>query len=275
MIAFPNAKINIGLNIIEKRKDDFHTIETVFFPIGLTDILEAVENTGNKGTIFRSTGIKIPGNASENLCLKAYDLVQKDYNIPAVKIHLHKIIPIGAGLGGGSSDAAHFIHLLDTLFSLKISKKKKLDYARKLGSDCSFFIENKPVFAQGRGEKLQSITLSLAGYYLVLVCPPWHVSTRNAYSDVNPQKPVKSLKELIELPPGRWKETIFNQFETTVFRQFPGIEKIKKQLYECGAVYASMSGSGSSVYGIFYSPPVEKKIKMTFRDCFVWQEQLT
>lgn len=274
MICFPNAKINIGLDIVEKRKDKFHNIETVFYPIGLADILEVVENSDNSETIFNSTGIKIPGNLNENLCLKAYHLIKKDYKIPPVKIHLHKIIPIGAGLGGGSSDAAHFINLLDTIFALKISPKKKLSYAKILGSDCSFFIENKPLFAYGRGEKLQDIFLSLYGYYLVLVCPPIHVSTKDAYSDVKPQKKEQSLNSLIEMPLNKWKENISDQFEETVFKKFPGIEKIKKQLYVLGAVYASMSGSGSSVYGIFISEPDEKKLKMKFGDFFVWKERL-
>lgn len=275
MINFPNAKINIGLNIVKKRTDGFHDIETVFFPIGLSDILEVVENTGKSNVSFKNTGIKIPGKANENLCLKAYHLIKKDYpEISSVKIHLHKIIPIGAGLGGGSSDAAFFIRAIDEIFSLNIPEKQKLNYARQLGSDCSFFIVNKPCFATGKGEKLKPVFLNLFGYYLILICPPIHVSTKDAYAGVLPQKPEQSLKKLIELPIEKWKEKIFNGFEKTVFKKFPDIEKIKNQLYDMGAVYASMSGSGSSVFGIFISAPGSKKLKRIFSDCFVWEERL-
>lgn len=274
MICFPNAKINIGLDIVEKRKDNFHAIETVFYPLRLADILEVVKNSSNSRNSFKSTGINIPGKTKDNLCLKAYGLVKNDYDIPFVKIHLHKIIPIGAGLGGGSSDAAFFINLIDKLFSLNISLKKKLGYAKKLGSDCSFFIENKASLAYGRGEKLQPVLINLSGYYLILICPPIHVSTKTAYSNVVPARPKKSLKELISLPVTRWKDKIINQFEQSVFIEFPGIERIKKQLYDTGALYASMSGSGSSVYGIFESEPEEKKLRKKFADCLVWKENL-
>ncbi len=288
MICFPNAKINIGLDIVEKRKDNFHNIETLFYPIGLADILEVNENFTPKKlknyvenergisrrNSFKSTGINIPGNSKENLCLKAYELIKKDYSVPPVKIHLHKIIPIGAGLGGGSSDAAHFIHLLENLFSLKIPVKQKLNYALQLGSDCSFFIKNKAAFAKGRGEKLESAIFSLYGFYLVLICPPIHVSTKDAYSDVKPRKPNKPLKELLKMPVSEWKKNIFNQFEETVFKKFPGIEKIKIQLYNEGAIYSSMSGSGSSVFGLFDCLPDEKKLKKKFFDGFIWVEKL-
>lgn len=290
MVIFPNAKINIGLNIVEKRKDNFHNIETVFYPIGLKDILEVIASpantglknkpkkiTGNKNSKaadFTSTGTAIPGKADDNLCLKVIDLLKNHYDIPEVKIHLHKVIPIGAGLGGGSSDAAHLINLADSLFSLNIPLKKKLQFSKQLGSDCSFFIRNKPVFAYGRGDKFMPVDFSLGGYFLVLVHPPIHVSTKDAYSEVKPQPPAKSLKKNVTLPVETWKDNISNQFEETVFRKFPGIGKIKNQLYALGAVYASMSGSGSSVYGIFSSLPAEGLLKKNFRNCYIWNERL-
>lgn len=274
MVVFPNAKINIGLNIVEKRKDGFHNIETVFYPIGISDVLEVVENTGSPEIIFKNTGIKIPGKFHENLCIRAYHLIKNDYKIPAVKIHLHKIIPMGAGLGGGSSDAGHIINLLNDLFSLKIPQNKKLRYASELGSDCSFFIKNKAAFATGRGEKLKELDFALLGYHLILIYPPVHVSTRDAYAEVKPEKPMVSLEELIHTPPANWKGNIINRFENTVFKKFPLIEEIKNRLYKMGAVYASMSGSGASVYGIFTDSLSENKSKKIFKNCFVRHEIL-
>ena len=275
MILFPNAKINIGLNIVKKRKDGFHDIETVFYPIGLSDILEVIENTSSSKNIFRSSGIKIPGNANENLCLKAHQLIKQDYDIPAVKIHLHKTIPIGAGLGGGSSDAAFCIKIIDGLFHLNLSWGEKHHYARQIGSDCSFFVTNKPAFAEGKGDHLESANLNLTGYYFILVNPDIHISTASAYAGASAKKPKNSLEELIAtLPVSKWKNNIENDFENSIFVKYPSIKKIKQQLYDLGATYASMSGSGSSVYGIFYSPPEEKKLRKHFKDWFIWQDWL-
>lgn len=274
MVIFPNAKVNIGLNIIEKRPDNFHNIETVLYPIGLADILEIVENTDGSASKLKITGVKIPGKPGENLCMRAYHLIAKDYPVPPVKIHLHKIIPMGAGLGGGSSDASFFIELISKKFSLRIPMNKKLEYAQKLGSDCSFFLKNKPVFAQGRGEKMKDILLSLKGNHLVIICPPIHVSTKEAYAGAVPGKSTEPLYNLTQLPISEWKSYISNQFEETVFEKFPVIAGIKKQLYSMGALYASMSGSGSSVYGIFESPRDITKIKKKFNGCFIWTEQL-
>jgi 4-diphosphocytidyl-2-C-methyl-D-erythritol kinase len=271
MITFPNAKINIGLNIIEKRPDGFHNLESVFYPVQLTDALEVVENTAVSAEriLFTSSGISIPGNSSDNLCCKAYQLISADYQLPAVKVHLHKHIPIGAGLGGGSSDAAFFIKLLNEQFDLNISWGEMHHYARQLGSDCSFFITNKPVFAEGRGDEYESIQLDLSAYHIALVYPSIAINTGVAYSRVVPAKPLRSLEEdIATLPIEQWKEYIHNDFETSVFAVHPEIKAVKERLYEQGAVYAAMSGSGSAVFGLFKQ---ETDLKVVFPGAFVWE----
>ncbi|MEE4198790.1 MAG: 4-(cytidine 5'-diphospho)-2-C-methyl-D-erythritol kinase [Bacteroidales bacterium] len=250
MINFPNAKINLGLNITAKRKDGFHAIETIFYPIRLADILEITPSRDNFS--FTSTGIAIPDeDSAKNLCTKAYDLLNKLHSLPPVHIHLHKNIPIGAGLGGGSADAAFTLKMLNSMMKLGYTAKDLMRIAEKAGSDCPFFILNKPSFATAKGEVLTPISLNLKGYFLVLVYPMIQVNTAAAYQQVNPKQPSVKLTEKIKQPIDNWKETIKNDFEEIIFRAYPEIEKIKLQLYELGAVYASMSGSGSSVYGIF------------------------
>ncbi len=271
MITFPNAKINIGLNIIEKRNDGYHSIESVFYPIGLCDALEVIENNeaGNERIVFTSSGIEIPGNANDNLCWFAYHLVATDYHLPNVKVHLHKNIPIGAGLGGGSADAAFFIRLLNDKFELGISWGEMHNYARQLGSDCSFFISNKPAFAEGRGDQYESMKLDLSNYFIALVYPNIHINTAKAYSGVIPKPPTRSLENnILNLPIEQWENFIHNDFEDSIFPQFPEIKKIKEQLYLSGAVYAAMSGSGSSVYGIFKK---QTNLKNSFQNCFVYE----
>ena len=275
MICFPNAKINIGLKILEKTSDGFHNIESVFYPIGLSDILELVEVKNSKTETeitFNSTGIKIPGETNSNLCVRAYHLIKNDYSLPAIKVHLHKIIPIGAGLGGGSSDAAFFIKLLNDAFEIGISWGEMHNYARQLGSDCSFFISNKSSFAEGRGDRYEYIPLDLSSYFLVLVSPPIHIATAEAYARVIPKVATTSLEDdIINESIASWKNTISNDFEISVFEKYPRIKEIKEIIYSQGAIYASMTGSGSSVYGIFkHQADVQKK----FQDCFVWQGQL-
>ncbi len=274
MITFPNAKINIGLNIIEKRDDGFHNIESVFYPVGLCDALEVVENTeaGVERFTFTSSGIEIPGDATDNLCYFAYHLVSQDYPVPAVKVHLHKHIPIGAGLGGGSADAAFFIKLLNDKFELGISWGEMHHYARQLGSDCSFFVSNKPSFAEGRGDQYESMKLDLSKYYVVLVYPNIHVNTAKAYSGVKPKMPTRSLEnDILNLPIEQWKEFIHNDFEDSIFPSFPEIKNIKEKLYSKGAIYSAMSGSGSTVFGIFDSAT---NLKEAFEGCFVWEGKL-
>jgi 4-diphosphocytidyl-2-C-methyl-D-erythritol kinase len=252
MISFPNAKINIGLNITEKRSDGFHNLETVFFPVGWSDALEIATSDEVR---FSSGGIHISGDPESNLVMKAYRLLQKDFNLPSLKIYLHKQIPFGAGLGGGSADGAFMLSLLNKQFELNLSGEELEQYAAQLGSDCPFFIRNKPVFASGRGEIMEPVHLSLNGMFILLVKPPVEVTTGKAFKLVVPAKPEISLKTLIQLPVQEWKHKIFNQFEPSVFEQFPEIGEVKQSMYDLGAVYASMSGSGSCVFGLFYELP--------------------
>lgn len=255
MLTFPNAKINLGLNIVEKRADGYHNIETVFYPIGLCDVLEVVPSETCTDYSFSSSGITIDGDPEDNLIVKAYRLLRSEYQFPAIDISLIKQIPFGAGLGGGSADAAFMLKAINELFTLKLTPKKLEKLASSLGADCPVFIRNRPVFATGIGNAFTSIDLSLKGYFLLLVKPDIHVSTPEAYSLVVPEKPETSLLELIKQPVSNWKNTIKNDFEKSVFARYPSINKIKNDLYEMGAVYASMSGSGSSVFGIFETEP--------------------
>jgi len=275
MITFPNSKINIGLNIIEKRPDGFHNIESVFYPIPLTDCLEIIDNNnwqeGQSPISFQSSGLTIPGSDNENLCVRAYNLIGQDYQLPPIIVHLHKVIPIGAGLGGGSSDAAFFIKLLNKKFEIGLAFGEMHHYARQLGSDCSFFINNKPAFATGRGELLENYDLDLSGKYLVLINPGIHISTRDAYEGSMPSKPESSLEDLLAQPIEKWKLTVFNDFEKTIFKKFPEIENIKQKLYEAGANFSLMTGSGSSVFGLF---DFEPDLKNSFDSCFYWQSKL-
>jgi 4-diphosphocytidyl-2-C-methyl-D-erythritol kinase len=252
MIVFPNAKINLGINITGRRPDGYHNIETIFYPVQIFDALEALPG---KELTFEASGLGIPGRTEDNLCIKAYHLIKNDYDLPTVNIHLHKHIPIGAGLGGGSADAAFFIKLIDKQFNLGLSTDQMLDYARQLGADCAFFIESKPVFAYEKGDKFEPINLDLSQYHIALVMPPAHVSTAEAYRGVKPVQPKQSLKELIGLPVEEWKNHIKNDFEESVFKNHPVIRGVKAAFYEAGAIYASMSGSGASVFGIFRDTP--------------------
>jgi len=252
MVIFPNAKINIGLNIIERRADGYHNLETVFYPIKINDVLEIIESDKLS---FESTGLPIPGRVEDNLCVKAWHMLKKDHDVPPVKIHLHKNIPIGAGLGGGSADAAFFIRLMNQTFDLKLSIDDMQNYARRLGADCAFFIESKPVFAFEVGDEFEPIKLDLSAYKIVLVMPPVHVSTSEAYRGVKPTDVKTSLIELIDTPVANWRKYIKNDFEESVFKNHVEIRGVKAALYEAGALFASMSGSGASVFGIFNELP--------------------
>ncbi|RCH56892.1 4-(cytidine 5'-diphospho)-2-C-methyl-D-erythritol kinase [Mucilaginibacter hurinus] len=252
MLIFPNAKINIGLNITGRRHDGYHNLETIFYPVKIHDALEVIES---EQLTFQSSGIPIPGRVDDNLCIKGYHLLKKDHDLPPVKIHLHKKIPIGAGLGGGSADAAFFIRLMNQLFELGLSVDDMMAYTRRLGADCSFFIESKPVFAYGIGDEFNPVGLDLSGYKIVLVMPPAHVSTGEAYRGVTPVMPGNSLQELISLPVAEWKTLIKNDFEKSVFKNHAVVRGVKAALYNAGAIYASMSGSGASVFGIFNEMP--------------------
>ena len=252
MIVFPNCKINLGLSILRKRGDGYHDLETIFYPLSLCDALETIEKPKMD---FTQTGFLIESPAEENICLKAYHLVQKDFpGLPTVQMHLHKAIPIGAGLGGGSADAAFTVNLLNKKFGLALTNEQLNAYALQLGSDCPFFIINKPCFATSRGELLETIHLDLSGYKIFIVNPGIHISTGWAFSQLNlfnRSKIPDTLKEIIHQPVETWKENLKNDFEEHVFKKYPEIKSIKQKLYDSGAVYASMSGSGSTVYCLF------------------------
>ncbi|MDL2227383.1 4-(cytidine 5'-diphospho)-2-C-methyl-D-erythritol kinase [Odoribacter sp. OttesenSCG-928-L07] len=250
MIIFPSAKINIGLQILSKRDDGFHNIYTFLYPFNeLKDILEIVKSN-NKETNIHFSGNIIDGVKDDNLCIKTYNLLSEIYDLPPVDIYLHKKIPVGAGLGGGSSNAAATLILLNRMFELGISNDELKVFAGKLGSDCAFFIDNKPAFASSRGEILEEVDFNLNNKIEVKV-PNIHISTKEAYSLVKPNSNVRNLKEMIYSDISTWKDNIKNDFEESIFPIHPEIKKIKDEMYANGAVYAAMSGSGSAVYGIF------------------------
>lgn len=300
MITFPNSKINIGLNVVNKRPDGYHDIETVFYPVNLQDALEinlmkpletssirkAVERTIGKSvekTIGKSVegarfikpfgtgltpdekidntpyslsllGTKFPGEAKDNLVVKAYMMMLEDFILPSIDIHLYKHIPTGAGLGGGSSDCASMIMLLNRRFGLRLTDSCMERYAARLGSDCAFFIKNRPVFATGKGEIMAPIELSLKGYTLLLIKPDVSVNTKEAYDNISMGRPEIPLRDAVKRPIREWKDLIFNDFEKHVFSKSPQISDIKQKMYDFGALYAAMTGSGSTVYGIFENP---------------------
>ncbi len=263
MICFPNAKVNLGLRVTSRREDGFHDLDTVFFPVPLNDVLEVITQSTNSAdaVTFTHSGIPIPGDASSNLCIKAYKLLKKDYtDLPSIVFHLHKHIPMGAGLGGGSSDGAFMLKLLNEKYKLGIGDDQLKKYALALGSDCPFFIINQPVQATGRGEIMQPITCSLSSKTMVLVCPGIHVSTADAFRNIKRSPNVPSCASIVERPIHEWKAALFNDFEETVFDAFPEIASIKEKLYNAGAVYASMTGTGSTVYGIFETSPSLKNL---------------
>ena len=253
MITFPNAKINLGLNITAKRPDGYHNLETVFYPVPIEDALEihVQNNSTDKKFSLHQAGMEITGNAEDNLVVKAYLLLDKEFNLPPIDIHLYKHIPSGAGLGGGSADAAFMLKLLNGRFELKLTDEKLEEYAATLGADCAFFIKNTPTYAEGIGNIFSPLSLSLKGYQILLVKPDIFVSTREAFSLIRPHEPEYSLKEIITHPVSEWKEQMVNDFEASVFPQYPVIGEIKEELYKNGAMYAAMSGSGSSVFGLF------------------------
>lgn len=248
MLTFPNAKINIGLNITEKRPDGYHNLETIFYPIDLCDTLEFVEE---KETKFTYSGLNIEGESDNNLIIKAYKLLKEEFDLPTINIHLHKSIPMGAGLGGGSADAAFMLKMLNNEFQLNLTTQELEQKAAKLGADCAFFINNKPTLAKGIGNLFEPTCVNLSGYHIVLVKPEVHISTAEAYGGCKPQRWTTPLEEAIKQPITEWKNCIFNDFEKTVFATHPELAEIKNMLYKKGAIYAAMSGSGSTIYGIF------------------------
>lgn len=253
MVVFPNAKINLGLHITEKRSDGYHDLQTVFYPVGCKDILEVIEANGSTYDInIHPSGLEVSGSNDQHLCVKAYRMLKKDFpKLPSVDVYLHKMIPMGAGLGGGSSDGAFMLQLLNKKFELELTNEQMIQYALQLGSDCPFFIYNSPCFAVGRGELLEPIKLDLSEYSILIVNPGIHVSTAQAFSWIQPKMPSIQLMDIITMPISSWRDNLRNDFEAPVAAHFPAIKTLKTTLYNHGAIYASMSGSGSTVYGIF------------------------
>lgn len=252
MVLFPNCKINLGLNVIEKREDGFHNIETFFYPLLLQDVLEIIQSSTIDPVSFTSSGLIIDGTINDNICIKAYHLLKNDFPaLPPIAMHLHKAIPMGAGLGGGSADGTFTLKLLNTKFNLQLTQQQLIDYALQLGSDCPFFVINQPCFATFRGEKIEKIELNLSGYTFIIVNPGIHVPTGWAFKQLSPHLPSKCIKDIVQQSIITWKEELLNDFEVPVMEVYPEIKSIKQELYQHGAIYASMSGSGSTVFGIF------------------------
>ncbi len=272
MIVFPNAKINIGLNITQKRPDGYHNLETLFYPLQLTDILEIIPDSTIDKMELRIDGISLDHEQGENLVEKAWKILHDYHAIDGCRAMLQKIIPFGAGLGGGSADAAFTLKALNDLFELNLTSEQLKMYAAQIGADCPFFIDNTPSLATGIGEILEPASIQLNGYTLVLVKPDFGVPTKDAYAGITPAIPEISLHEITHETPENWKNFVKNDFEKSVFRKYPAVEAIKEKLYQEGAVYAAMSGSGSSVFGIFdHAPSTTDWFPPSY---FVWTENL-
>ena len=276
MVTFPNAKINLGLDVVEKRHDGYHNLETIFYPIPLEDILEITPATGSDAPEYTFTmhNAVFEGDDKDNLVVKAYKILAADHKLPKVDMALYKNIPTGAGLGGGSADAAYALKMLNTIAGLGLSDEKLEEYAARIGADCAFFIRNTPAYATGIGNILSPTTYSLQGYTLVLVKPDIHISTKEAYSLVRPAVPETPLTEISKKPIEEWKDLMKNDFEKSVFAAHPSMERIKEKLYAMGALYASMSGSGSSFFGIFKEEQDVENIKSLFPGMFCWCRKL-
>jgi 4-diphosphocytidyl-2-C-methyl-D-erythritol kinase len=269
MITFPNCKINLGLWVTQRRTDGYHNIQTVMYPVPWCDVLEILPADSAEATLT-VTGTHLDGVQEKNLCFRAWSLLAEKYSIPPVNIHLHKVIPTGAGLGGGSSDAAFTLQMLNSLFHLNLDNDTLRLLSVQLGMDCPFFIENVPALSTGRGEFLKPVSLSLDGYYLVLVKPPIHVSTAGAFLGITPVYRENSIDESITHPIQDWKHELHNDFEKSVFELYPDIQEIKYAMYRKGALYSAMSGSGSAVFGLFAENPGQ----MEFPGCVVFQTLL-
>lgn len=249
MVAFPGCKVNLGLHILDKRGDGFHSLQTCYLPLPWTDVLEIIPSSKLE---FSLTGLPIAGRLEDNLCVRAYKLLQAEFNLPPIHLHLHKLVPMGAGLGGGSADASHTLRLLNALFELAISKERLINFAQMLGSDCAFFCQDEMALGSGRGEILEPVSApSLKGHFLAVITPPLEVSTAEAYAGVAPQQHELDVKTILQTPLDHWKGRLVNDFESSVFVKHPELGQIKSTLETLGAAYSSLSGSGSSVYGIF------------------------
>ncbi len=261
MVLFPNAKINLGLNVTDRRNDGYHNILSVFYPVGLCDVLEFVKNKNSDTDSITYSGLPIPGNPAENLITKALILIREIEFIPPLEIHLHKIIPMGAGLGGGSADGTFFLKALNQQFQVGLTDEKLEELALKLGSDCPFFVQNNPLSVSGRGEHFEDIDVNLTGKYIVLVFSDLHISTGAAYREMDLKEPTIPPAEVVStLNIDEWSKFLTNDFEDYAFAEHPELKKIKSHLYELGAIYASMTGSGSTIYGIFDAVPENEKL---------------
>lgn len=277
MITFPIAKINLGLNVVERRPDGYHNLETVFYPVYIKDALElTMMNTRFPSAVdcdIKVTNLHIEGDEQKNLVVKAYKLLKEDFpQLPRVHAHLYKGIPTQAGMGGGSSDCAYMIRLLNEMFTLGLSDERMIQYAARLGADCPFFILSRPAYAEGIGEQLQPISLDLSSYYIAVVRPDIPVSTKEAFSLIKPVKPTRNCRDVVMQPVETWRNELTNDFEQSVFTLHPEIGAIKERLYDLGAVYAAMTGSGSSVFGLFRE---EIKIGEHFPDMFTYCSRLS
>ena len=273
MLVFPNAKLNLGLYITSQRPDGFRNLESVFVPLPWCDALEVLPAPASAATSLALTGIPIPGDPATNLCYRAYELLRADFSLPPVRQHLHKVVPIGAGLGGGSADAAFALRALNNLFELNLAAETLVGYARRLGSDCAFFIANKSVFAHEKGDVFEDISLNLAGTACKVVYPGLHISTAEAYARVTPRPPRHNLREALRRPLETWRETVSNDFEDALTPFYPVLGEIKQQLYVAGATYVSLSGSGSAVYGLFPGLEIPPKLEMP-AEYLVWDGRL-
>lgn len=276
MITFPNAKINLGLDIVSRRPDGYHNLETIFYPIPLTDALEITINNAKNAPeyTFEMFNATFESDSDENLVVKAYKTLATEHTLPNVKMSLCKNIPTGAGLGGGSADAAFALKMLNEIAALNLSNNQLEEYAARIGADCAFFIRNTPAFATGIGNILSPIDCSLRNYHLVLIKPDIHISTKEAYSLVSPTQPAVSLQDIAPRPVNMWRSSMKNDFETSVFAKYPETATIKDKLYELGAFYASMSGSGSAFFGIFEKEQSNEQLECLFPGYFRWQSRL-
>lgn len=276
MVTFPNAKINLGLDVVAKRPDGYHNLETIFYPVPLQDILEitVTEEEGAPDYTFKMHNAVFEGDNNDNLVIKAYKILAADHKLPKVEMSLYKNIPTGAGLGGGSADAAFALKMLNEIACLNLSDEQLEAYAARIGADCAFFIKNTPAYATGIGNILSPTVCSISGYHLVLVKPDIHISTKEAYSLVTPAAAETPLTEIAALAVEEWKGKMKNDFEKSVFANHPQMKKIKEELYNMGAVYASMSGSGSAFFGLFTEQQDIEDIEKKFPGMFCWCKQL-
>jgi 4-diphosphocytidyl-2-C-methyl-D-erythritol kinase len=277
MITFPIAKINLGLNVVEKRSDGYHNLQTVFYPVPIQDALEVqVMDEGFPSDVdcdLKTTNIPIEGDEQRNLVVRAYQLLKGDFpTLPRIHTHLWKGIPTQAGMGGGSSDCAYMIRLLNDLFALGLSDEQMIGYAARLGADCPFFIVSRPCYAEGIGERLQPVSLDLSGWHIGIVRPDIPVPTKEAFSRIRPHYPAKNCRDVVLQPVDTWKNDLVNDFEESVFALHPEIGQVKEQLYNMGATYAAMSGSGSALFGLFQERP--DMLRQTFPDMFTFVAQL-